>query len=280
MSRDTPETKVSKRYKSQYDQEYGQKRIGTGYNFNFETQKLYDDNLYQSVVPMLNSDKYYRSFFDNEDTPVPAFLVDNCTYNLYNSAGETTDIDMLARDWVASSATIEWNDLGKDFWPKNCYFTSDGDSEQLQEISSALVMFNGRRRLTDSKGWLRNVWLTDDLAEMYYLNDGEPCYLYTATNVDEDGNVIAIAKQTLPQFTNCIFDSSNNITASLDFGQPKEIYIGNYAYQDSVTVYDNFWKNFYTDQFNIDTKKVTCFVKLDYMNQERLRDFYYFDNAI
>ena len=106
MQRDTPETKVSKRYKDQYAQEYGQQRLATGYNFNYETKKLYDGNLYQSVVPMLNSDKYFRKFYDNENTAVPAFLNDNCTYHLYNG-DDTIDIGVYARDWVASSQTVE-----------------------------------------------------------------------------------------------------------------------------------------------------------------------------
>lgn len=106
MNRETPETKVSKRYKDQYAQEYGQKRIATGYNFNYDTKKLYDDNLYQSVVPMINSDKYYRNFYDNEYTSVPAFLNDNCEYNLYHD-GENCDIGVYGRDWIASSNTVE-----------------------------------------------------------------------------------------------------------------------------------------------------------------------------
>lgn len=143
-----------------------------------------------------------------------------------------------------------------------------------------MVMFNGRKAMYDANGDATTFWITDDLAEMYYLNDGEPCYLYTKTNVDSRGNTIAIPKYIIPQFINCVTDPSFNITASLDFGTPKEIYMGNYAYLDNATVYDNFWKGFYTDQFNIDTKKVTCFVKLDSMNQEWLRKFYYFDNSI
>ena len=34
------------------------------------------------------------------------------------------------------------------------------------------------------------------------------------------------------------------------------------------------------DQFDVDTKKVTCYVKLERVKQDLLRKFYYFDNAI
>ena len=106
-----------------------------------------------------------------------------------------------------------------------------------------------------------------------------PCYIFTENEYDASSNRIAIQMNHLPQYVNYI-TSSSNVTASLDFGLPKEIYSGNLAYNETATVYYNFWKAFYSDQFNIDTKKVTCFVKLDRMNQDYLRDFYYFDNAI
>jgi uncharacterized protein YutD len=57
------------------------------------------------------------------------------------------------------------------------------------------------------------------------------------------------------------------------------VYMGYVNYDEDATIYNNFWKAFYNDQFNIDTKKVTCFVKLDNMNQDYLREFYFFDNA-
>lgn len=112
------------------------------------------------------------------------------------------------------------------------------------------------------------------------LNEGEPCFLFTDSEWDRNGNRIAIKVTELPQFLNCTIDASNNVLYSFDFGLPKEIYMGNMNYEETSTIYANFWKSFYNDQFNIDTKKVTCFVKLDNMNQEYLRDFYYFDNAI
>ena len=112
------------------------------------------------------------------------------------------------------------------------------------------------------------------------LNDGEPCFIFTESEYDSSQNRIAVRVDELPQYLNCMIDSSNNVTHSFDFGLPKEIYMGNMNYSQDVTLYANFWRAFYNDQFNIDTKKVTCFVKLDEMNQDYLREFYFFDNAI
>lgn len=112
------------------------------------------------------------------------------------------------------------------------------------------------------------------------LNDGEDCFIYTESEYDANNNKIAVKVNSLPQYLNCIIDSSNNVTHSLDFGLPKEVYMGYVNYDENATLYYNFWRSFYTDQFNIDTKKVTCFVRLFDMNQDYLREFYFFDNAI
>lgn len=79
MVLDTPDTKYSNRYRSHYSQEYGQQRMATGYNFNYETNNLYSDNIYQSIVPALHSDRYFRNFYDGDGNHLPAFLNDNCT---------------------------------------------------------------------------------------------------------------------------------------------------------------------------------------------------------
>ena len=279
MILDTPETRYANIYKNQFSQQYGQKRISTGYNFNYDTTNLYASNIYQSVIPVVNSDKYYRSFYNSSGNEVPAFLNDNCSYTLYSFNGEENDSELYGAKIISPTRTVEWTDRGKDCFAKSCFFNLDSNNESLQEISYALLMYNGRQFCTDSAGNVITFWITDDTPEMYHLNDGNPCFLYTKHRQDVNNNYIAVPVNGLPQYINCIIDSSNNITASLDFGVPKEIYIGNYAYPESSTIYDRFWKSFYSDQFNVNTKKVTCFVRLGIMNQSKLRDFYFFDNS-
>ena len=279
MQLDTPETKDALRYKSQYTQQYGQQRLSTGYNFNYDSDNFYDENIYQQIVPVIDSDRLFRNFYDSEGHPVPAWLVDNASYELFN-LDESTSIDLYGRNVIDASRTVEWNGKGMDVWAKSSFFSLDSDEKNLVEIESALLMWNGVKQMRDSAGFPINFWITDNLDEMDTLNDNDPCFIYTEDEYDENGRQIAIRINSLPQYLNCMIDSSNNVTYSLDFGLPKEIYMGNMAYADTATVYSNFWKSFYNDQFNIDTKKVTCFVKLDNMNQDFLREFYFFDNAI
>jgi hypothetical protein len=64
--------------------------------------------------------------------------------------------------------------------------------------------------------------------------------LYTESEYDAAGNKIAIKVNQLPQYLNCMIDSSNNVTYSLDFGLPKEVYMGYVNYSTEATVYGNF----------------------------------------
>ena len=279
MQLDTPETKDALKYKSQYTQQYGQQRLSTGYNFNYDSDNFYDENIYQQIVPTIDSDRLFRNFYDSQGNPVPSWLVDNASYELFNGT-ESTSIDLYGRNLIDSSRTVEWNGKGADFWAKSSFFSLDSDDKNLVEIESALLMWNGIHPLVASDGSTVPFWITDNIPEMDELNDGDPCYIYTESEYDADDNRIARRITALPKYINCTIDQWNNVAYSLDFGLPKEIYMGNVNYTEDATIYANFWKKFYNDQFNIDTKKVTCFVKLDNMNQDFLREFYFFDNAI
>lgn len=279
MQLDTPETKDALRYKSQYSQQYGQQRLGTGYNFNYDTYNLYEDNIYQQIVPVIDSDRLFRNFYDSNGNLVPSWLVDNASYELF-SGDESTTVDLYGRNLINSGRTVEWNQNGSDVWAKPAFFSIEGDTKSLVEIESCLLMWNGVKPTVDSTGNNINFWITDKIAAMDDLNDGESCFIYTESEYDVNNNRIAIKMNSLPQYLNCIIDSSNNVNYSLDFGLPKEVYMGYVNYDENATLYSNFWKSFYNDQFNIDTKKVTCFVRLYDMNQDFLREFYFFDNAI
>lgn len=123
------------------------------------------------------------------------------------------------------------------------------------------------------------MWVSDDLSEMALLNDKTACYLWTNSET-VNGEKVAIKKTRLPQYISYVIDRNNNVTESLDFGLPREMYVDRVNYTEDVTIYANFWDSFYRDQFNVNTKKVTCYVKLERATQDLLRKFYFFDNAI
>lgn len=162
---------------------------------------------------------------------------------------------------------------------KPCFFSIDGDEKSLEEITNALVLYNGHKDLVDYRGNTVPFWITDDLSEMAALNDKTACFLWTNSETYNDKK-IAIKKTTLPQYISYRIDNNNNVTESLDFGLPREMYIDRVNYSEDTTIYANYWRNFYNDQFDVNTKKVTCYVKIERVTPDMMRKFYYFDNSI
>lgn len=111
MSLETPETYYAKKYDRQYDIDYGQQRLNTGYNFNSDNTDLYSGNIFQNVVSARDADKYFRNFFNSRNTYVPAFMNDNITYSLFNRTStevKTSDQDLYGANFIDQGKTTEW----------------------------------------------------------------------------------------------------------------------------------------------------------------------------
>lgn len=285
LAYETPDTYYSKKYNTQYNIDYGQKRINTNYNFNSDTSDIYSNNVYQNIISIIDQSVYYRNFFNNDNLNVPAFLSDNMNYVLYSGVGTDDEseyeTELYGKDYINLSKTTDWNILtGYDLFPKICAFDISNNQKNLSDFSSTLIFFNGYENLTDIRNNPITYWLTDDLPEMTVLNE-EMCYMYTESEVDANGNNIAKKLTQLPNF-NRYEINSNNVISSMDFGKPLEMYINNINYEDPSTIYDKFWKKFYEDQFDVNTKKITCYINLNdlIVNSDMLKQFYYFNNSI
>lgn len=285
MSLDGPETYYSKKYETEYNIKYGQQRLDTGYNFNGESNELYSDNKYENVISCRDTSRYYRNYFNNSNRLVPSFLVDNINYTLYNGVGtddqKESSIDIYGANNIQLSKTADWYiKSGYDVMSKTCFYTLDNNEQSLSDISTTLLFWNGNKTLKDVKGNNIYYWITDDIAEMSVLNE-DPCYIYTEDEYDVTGARIAIRTNVIPQFTRYMLNDTYVIN-SLDFGLPREAYIDDLEYNETSTIYYKAWKQFYNDQLNVNTKKVTCFVKLMdlQVSYDMLRQFYYFNDAI
>lgn len=270
------------KYKNEYSIEYGQKRINTNYNFNAETQQLFEDNVYQNTVSVIDTSPYYHTFVDKDDRILAPFNNDNYTYELFNVSSsniiEKTEVDYIS---PAIAAAWVWNrNSGYDAFAKTCFYTLEGDEKSLSDISSVLLFFNGKIEPTDYDGGRLRYKLSDDLPEMYVLNDKTPCWLFSDYDYTEDNQIITYDCTTLPQFLRYKI-VGNQVQASWDFGKPKEIYIPNISYNDNTTLYEQYWSSYYNDQLDINTKEITCYVNLlgEVVNSELLRNFYYFNGC-
>ena len=266
-------------YKNRYGEEFGQKKINTNYDFNDEIEEIYSNNVFQNIITINDSSKYYRHFISskNSDFP-PSFTNDGLNYTLFND-NDTYVQKYSINDFINWRAEpIYFNQVpGADAMSKLCCFSKENDKQSLTDLSLSLVIYNGNQYLYDLDGNPIYYTITDDVPEMLVVNDGTPCYIYTESEYNKGGLRVAYQTNELPQFTNYNI-VENNIVESLDFGVPRETYF-NYNYPNSSTLYNNFWQSLYIDQLNKNTKKVqTTLVTDKPLNNSSFRKFYFFDN--
>lgn len=270
------------KYKNEYSVEYGQKRINTNYNFNADTSKIYEGNVYQNAVSAIDTSPYYHTFIDKDDRLLAPFCNSNFEYSLFNvdntNAIETTELTYTTPAIVGGWS---WNrNSGYDSFAKTCFYNLENDEKSLSDISSVLLFYNGQVTPTDFDGNRIRYKLTDDVNEMYTLNNKVPCWLFSDYDYTADYQIITYDCTTLPQFLRYKI-VGNQVQASWDFGVPKESYIPNITYEDNTTIYNQYWNTYYNDTLNINTKEVECYVNLNdvNVNSELLHNFYYFNGC-
>ncbi len=280
MSYKEGKTQFDEKYKTDYNVNFGQKRVDTSYNFNVESKNMYEGTNFDNAVTILDSSPYYRRFKNKNGKEVPVWVLDNPKISLYNNELESIEIETYNASIVNLKSITQYNAIdGYDVFPKLCCFKQDSNGKALEDISTTLVFFNGLVETKDANGNELPYWISDDVYQMMDLNEGV-CYLYTEQEQDYNFNNIAIKRTTLPQFTRYCFNN-NVITDSFDFGQPKENYIPNVYYDESSTLYERFWKNYLFDKYDVNTKLLTCYVNLTDMvvTNEFARNLFYFNNA-
>ena len=277
-------TFATNKYLVDYTIDYGQKRIDTNYNFNHNKKDMYEDGVFQNCTSILDTSANYRTFYNNNGTVIyPSWEVEGCEYTLYKDGVITDDTTSSSTVKLPNLTAVEWNSNvgGRDIFPKMCYFEGDGTEKELSDVSSSLIFFNGFVPTVNRGGGEVAFWLTDNLPEMFLLND-EACWLYTESTKNKVGETIAIKVTELPQFTRYDINKEQNaVISSWDFAVPKENYFGEVKYEDSSTIYSRFWERYFHDRYDVNTKKVECNVNLIGIDvtKENLRNIYYFSNC-
>lgn len=265
----------AKKYKTTYGREYGIQRINTGYNFDSNTTDLFKDNVLKSAVEVTDKNRYYMSPIKDYYNDVPAYYNQGMTYTLYNNED--------SKEFTPSPISgISYPMKKRKYY--DAFHKAHFRDKELGAIDgeNVLLFFNGCRRQVNSNGDYINYYITDDLSVMGTLNDGQPCWISTEEDIDEDGNRIAISTLSLPHFGRYYDDESGDILLqSLDFGNPRELFIPDAIVGDDIGLYAKNWRKYISDLYDINTKIVECPVLFQSKpTNELLRDFYWFDNSI
>lgn len=271
------ESYFMKVYKDGNSIDYGQQRVNTNYQFNSEAKDLLEGTTYQEAIEGTERSKYYRTIYADSamTTTVPTFEIDGWDYTLWgpNQSGTTVSYGSQSTNY----ATYFSSDEGYDIFPKVQYRDSDN---KPTEGKNTLVFFNGFKNLKNADGDNIPFWLTDDLNEMGVLNEGNSCWLYTERETDINGVNIAHRLMKVPAFGRYIM-SGNTITKSWDFGEPAELYIPRSETTSASTLYNQYWRNYISDLYNLNTRVATLEIRpRTMMNGQWLRDFYWFNNSL
>lgn len=277
FSQEKDETQFSSNYLTTKGIDYGCKVLNTGYEFNSEKKELLEENVIKSGIEGLERSKYFVAY--NNDDKVRPWFGYGLKYNLYN--GEDT-IEVNGTN--AAGSNIMGINEGEgmkyyDLFPKLQFHDADNSPT---DGNNCLVFFSGVKDLSIGRANPINYYLTDDCYWQSELNEGTPCWLFTTSDTDVYEKPAARKINTIPVFERYLTDSGGNrVKKSLDFGSPQELFIPSYSITDEVNIYNNFWKTYLEDLYDINTRVLTAWVRIvGQPNPNWLRKFYWFENAI
>ena len=256
-------------YVSKYGKVYGQKIIATGYDFNADTKNLID-SVFKGAVQA----KEMSQYFYTPNAKVHPYMYNSVKYALYENGdyeSGSTDVNAPFKVITEEFEPYDGEFAGYDYVSKPMFYDA---SRKALGTEYTMLFFNGYESVPARYNWN----LTDDIGAMYKLNNN-PCWLMTTTSADTNGNVIALPITQFPRFSRW-YEGNKWMIYSWDFGSPRELYVPNMTNNDEGNIYWNYFKTYYEDSYDVNSKVVEAYVINKDFTQEDLRNFYWFDNSI
>ena len=257
-------------YVNKYGKIYGQKIIATGYDFNADTKNLID-SVFKGAVQAKEMSQY---FYTPNTTKVHPYMYNSVKYALYENGdyeSGSTDVKTPFKAIADEFNPYDTEFPGYDYISQAMFYDS---SRKALGTEYTLLFFDGYEDIPSSYNWN----LTDDISAMYKLNNN-PCWLMTTSSVDANGNTIALPITQFPRFSRW-YEGNKWMIYSWDFGSPRELYVPNMPNNDEGNIYWNYFKAYYEDAYDVNSKVVEAYVINKDFTQEDLRNFYWFDNSI
>lgn len=275
------DSSLAKNYLDEFGIKYGLQKVDTNYNFDNSSKDILDNSVYRGAIQSRGKSKYYltlRCVEENDAYNVKPYYLDGFQTYLFNGDGDTTEgtkftpktIEIM-RDW--------WKTKYYDFMPKPSFVNEKNEGV---DGSNVLLFYSGRQLMRDNEGTPLNIQITDDIPQFDVLNDGEPCWIWSADWQKATDTTIGGAPfygdGYLPCFSRYITNENGWVTHSWDFGTPKYLYIPDYSIDASSNLYTQYWQPYIRDQYDSSTRVVECKVLLrERVLGDWLQRFYYWD---
>ena len=277
-------------YKKKYGSNYSSKMFNTKYEFDNETNNVFEDNIYKTNIDYLMSSPYFNTTLVKDNIQYPnMLLMPKYEYTLWNNEEEYSQTMFGLQSY--------YNILPKDdAFYKQCLF--DKENKTLESMNS-LVMFDKLYTMPLQNGDYKPYMLTDDLPILLTLNNDNNCYLnayyddakhYDGDNywklrtqngiTDEYGTTgkIGIWTFMLPIMNNNLSEM-NNYSQSYYFKEPNPKFEQN-DFDSNACIFERYWRDYINDVFDKNTKVIECYAFLDEMPVDALRKFYLINNSL
>jgi len=261
----------NKDYKDKYGKIFGQKIVDTGFEFNADTKELNSGSVLKNAIQTKEQSQY---FYLPDSKGINPYVYNGFTYSLYKDGQSDGAIKTIEVSKKVLKDTFTFFEPDFPFYDILGKPQFEDDKHKGLDTEGVMLFFTGKQDVTD-KGY----YLTDDNSYMNILNNN-PCWLMTNSEYDAQGTKIASKITELPRFSR-YYEGNKYMIYSWDYGSPRELYIPDMQNNEEGNIYHLYFKNYLTDLYDINTKVVTCFVKVDgILTEEYLRRIYWFDNAI
>ena len=278
-------------YKKKYGSNYSSKMFNTKYEFDNETNKVFEDNIYKTNIDYLMSSPYFNTTLVKDNIQYPnMLLMPKYEYTLWNNEEEYSQTMFGLQSY--------YNIFPKDdAFYKPCLF--DKENKTLESMNS-LVMFDKLYIMPEQNGGdYKPYMLTDDLPILLTLNNDNNCYLNAYYDdakhynqdtywklrtqngaVDEYGTTgkIGIWTFMLPIMNNNLSEM-NIYSQSYYFKEPNPKFEQN-DFDSNACIFERYWSDYINDVFDKNTKVIECYAFLDEMPVDALRKFYLINNSL
>ena len=249
-------------YKTIFGEDYGTKRLNTGYEFNADHRQMLEGTALKGAAEVLERRKYFIDITE-DGHPVPAPFVDaGNSYLLWDDEGKSIELDIPC---PSSAAQIDYFNPALPTYDARAKVQLHGDDGDPLPGTDVLLFFCGMSSATPS---LR---LTDDTPEMATLNNNNPCWLLTG------GTDLA----AVPAFGR-YYRADAEVHDSWDMGTPLEVDIPGLVLTEAASIYRRAWDAYLRDRYDADTRIVRARVDLRRFQvcADLLRRFWHFDNSL